>query len=227
VWDEADRRRVQYDGYTRVVEALLPPPCAVLDAGCGDGWLAARLARANYEVWGLDYSERAIGFARLLADAATFRHFDLRQLVAEDPFDRQFAAALLVEVLEHIPPADHEGVLAGLHRMIEPGGCLVMCVPSVHLTPVNRWHYMHFSLDQVRSLVERAGFVITDVVCQRRQSPLWSARFWRFVQNRYYDLRVVRRGLRYLLLTYRNLTDDPARAGRYVIKGVKPARADS
>jgi hypothetical protein len=113
-------------------------------------------------------------------------------------------------------------VLAGISRLIRTGGCLVVTVPSVHLRLMNRWHYKHFTVDEIRDLMVTAGLVVTDVICQRRRSVLWSDPVWRAVQNRYYDLRVVRRALRCLLLAYRNVTDDPARAGRYVVKGVKP-----
>lgn len=223
LWDEADRRRVQYDGYSRLVFRLLPPPPAdVLDAGCGDGFFAARLLAAGYGAWGVDYADRAIGFARVLAEGATFRTFDLRDLGRADPFDRQFDVVVLVEVLEHVPPSDHALVMAGVSRLIRSGGCLVATVPSVHLRPMNRWHHKHFTVDEIRDLMAEAGLTVTDVMCQRRLSVLWSNQVWRAVQNRYYDLRVVRRVLRRVLLAHRNVTDDPGRAGRYVLRGVKP-----
>ncbi len=223
VWDEADRARIQYDGYSRLVRDLLPPPpAALLDAGCGDGFLAARLLDAGYDVWGVDYSDRAVGYARLLAERGTFRTYDLRRIVLETPFDRRFDAVLLVEVLEHVPPVDHRRVVEGLSRSLRPGGCIVVTVPSVYLTPINRWHYKHFSLDEVCGLLRSAGLTVAEVVCQRRLSVLWSPRLWRAVQNRYYDLRVVRRALRRLLLAYRNVADDPHRAGRYIVKAVRP-----
>ena len=67
-----------------------------------------------------------------------------------------------------------------------------------------------------------AGLTVTDVLCQRRQSVLWSNHVWRAAKNRHYDLPIVRRALRRMLLAYRNVTDDASRAGRYVVKGVKP-----
>jgi len=222
LWDESDRPRIQFDGYTRIVQALLPPPpIDVLDAGCGDGLFSRRLQEAGYRVSGIDFSERAIGFARILAPGAAFEVLDVRALAAEPAFEHRFDAAVLVEVLEHVAPADHARVLAGLFRTVRPGGCLVVTVPSVHLKPVNRWHYKHFTLTECRDLLAAAGFTVTDIVGQRRPSVLWSPWFWRLVQNRYYDVAVARRGLRRLLLWRWNVADDPERAGRYVVKGVK------
>jgi 2-polyprenyl-3-methyl-5-hydroxy-6-metoxy-1,4-benzoquinol methylase len=222
LWDEADRQRVQYDGYTRVAIELLPqPPLDVLDAGCGDGFLARRLVSSGYAVWGIDYSDRAIAYARILVPEATFRVFDLRSLGTDAPFEHRFGAALLVEVLEHVPPAHHDAVLRGLFRTLAPGGCVVLSVPSVHLKPVNRYHYKHFTREEVEALLSRAGFVVTDVVCQRRLSVLWSHTLWRCLKNRYYDLRALRLVLRGLLLAHWNVTADPGKAGRYLFKAVK------
>jgi SAM-dependent methyltransferase len=220
LWDRDDRRRIQYDGYASLALPLLPPPpLDVLDAGCGDGFLSRRLQAAGYAVTGVDYSERAIGFARLVAAGAVFRAADLRDL-ASAPVGR-FGAALLVEVLEHVPPADHARVLAGLHRALRPRGTLVISVPSIHLRPINRWHYKHFSLDELHALLAGAGFDVDAVVCQRRPSALWSPWVWRLVQNRIYDLRIARTLLRRVLLARRNVTDNPGRAGRYILRGVR------
>ena len=50
-------------GEAHLVEAVLPPPARILDAGCGTGRIAARLAARGYDVVGCDLDEQMIGVA--------------------------------------------------------------------------------------------------------------------------------------------------------------------
>ena len=59
-----------------VLEMLPWPAARVLDVGCGYGRVALPLARAAYEIEGLDLSENLIESARRAADAEVV---DLRQ----------------------------------------------------------------------------------------------------------------------------------------------------
>ena len=50
-----------------LLQMIGPPPGAVLDLGCGTGWTSRILARAGFEVLGVDISPDAIGIARSVA----------------------------------------------------------------------------------------------------------------------------------------------------------------
>ncbi len=70
----AGRTRPEWDA--QIVAALvelLPAGARVLDAGCGYGRVALPLARAGYDVEGLDHSEALLAAARHAADAAHLR----------------------------------------------------------------------------------------------------------------------------------------------------------
>jgi 2-polyprenyl-3-methyl-5-hydroxy-6-metoxy-1,4-benzoquinol methylase len=43
-----------------------------------------------------------------------------------------FDLGVLMEVFEHIPPADCEAFLAGVRRLLKPGGTLLLTVPHAN-----------------------------------------------------------------------------------------------
>lgn len=57
---------------TLLVNLLPPPPATVLDIGCGTGTLSIVLAGLNYEVTGIDLSERMIAKTETKAKAAGY-----------------------------------------------------------------------------------------------------------------------------------------------------------
>jgi 2-polyprenyl-6-hydroxyphenyl methylase/3-demethylubiquinone-9 3-methyltransferase len=100
-------------------------PTRVLDLGCGDGGLAARLAAAGAEVTGLDPSREALARARKA-------HPDLK-LAAPGPggtlpfADSSFDAVVCMNVLQHV--ADTQLLLSEMRRVLVPAGHLAAAVP--------------------------------------------------------------------------------------------------
>jgi len=97
-------------------------PCeAFLDAGCCDGrYLAALAAELPARRAGTDISERILETARTRVDA-DFRQGNLESLPFEDG---AFDLVLCSQVIEHVPVA--ERAVAELHRVLRPGGTLVI-----------------------------------------------------------------------------------------------------
>ncbi|MHB1035275.1 MAG: class I SAM-dependent methyltransferase [Pirellulales bacterium] len=224
IWERHFRHHlacVDYTGYVRAALDLLPPPPAeVLDVGCGDGCLARKATDRGYCVVGVDYSERAVGFARLMVPEGEFHVEDIRDLGQRKQFRERFGAAYCVEVLEHLPPEYQLHSLRQIHECLKKSGCLVLTVPSVYM-PVTDLHYKHFRLEEIVELLRQAGFEVRAHVNQGTVTFLKSRRFWRFVYNRYYDLRRVRVALAEMLLRKYNVTDNPERARRYIVQAVK------
>jgi len=222
VWGPADRPRIDFDGYMAMAADLLPPPPAhILDVGCGPGLGAKRLLERGYLVTGVDYNERAVAFARLLVADATFLPGDIRSMGEVEGLGRGFDAALCVEVLEHVPPEDRERMLLGVGERLRPGGALVITTPSPRMH-ANPWDYRRPGLEELTGLVESAGFEIGEVRFQHRLSPLFGPWVWRFVSNGVYDLRLARSLLRWLFLRRFNVASGPERAGRFVVRAVRP-----
>lgn len=116
------------DDDERIVRALLgPPPQTVLDAPCGDGRLTIRLAAAGYAVVGVDIIDEEVEHARLVAgDAGVEARFavgDLRALPDVGPLD---SLVCWGNSFGYMPPADTARSLASMHRVLRPGGRLLL-----------------------------------------------------------------------------------------------------
>ena len=223
VWDVADWPRIDFDGYTALALDLLPePPGRVLDVGSGPGAGAARLVERGYDVTGVDYNERAVGFARLMVEPATFVLGDIRALDEVDELGGGFDAAWCIEVLEHIPPRYRREVLAGTGRRLRPGGTFVLTTPTPRMHG-NVWGYPRAILADLIADLDASGFGSIDVRYQHRLGTLFSPNVWRLISNGAYDVRAARRLLRRLFLRRWNAVAVEGPAGRYVIRAVRGA----
>jgi 2-polyprenyl-3-methyl-5-hydroxy-6-metoxy-1,4-benzoquinol methylase len=98
----------------------------VLDAGCGNGHLTARLAAEGFRIAGFDASPTGIELARSA-------HPDIRFEVAsayEDlrvRFDGEFDACVCVEVIEHL--FDPRLFVRRIYEALRPGGIFVLSTP--------------------------------------------------------------------------------------------------
>jgi SAM-dependent methyltransferase len=97
----------------------------VLDYGCGNGYVLAHYARNGADVYGVDITDRAVDLSRarfdLLGLAGTFVRNDGSTVPFESEF---FDVVCAMGVLHHIP--DPAPVIAELHRVLKPGGTLIV-----------------------------------------------------------------------------------------------------
>lgn len=133
----------------RVCEALKPfNGQRLLDVGCGDGRLCYELKDENVNYTGIDYSSRAIAFARAFNPKSTFQVLSTLEL----PFENEFDIVTFIEVIEHIPPNDIPVCIENLNKTLKPGGRLVISTPSVNV-PVSSKHYQHFTAESLIKLL--------------------------------------------------------------------------
>jgi 2-polyprenyl-3-methyl-5-hydroxy-6-metoxy-1,4-benzoquinol methylase len=149
----------------------LPPGGSILDLGCGPGWTSIFLARAGFDVMGIDISERMIAIAQERAAeenvSVTFHVADMEDLNLEQ---RDFDGVLLFDALHHCP---HFGrVLQGAAGHLRDGGHLLLMEPS----------WLHRYSPHARATTRRYG--VTELGFSRRQlnRELRQAGFQRLTQ---------------------------------------------
>jgi SAM-dependent methyltransferase len=126
----------------------------VLDVGCGAGNMAHHLAHYGHVV-GVDMNPKPL-------QVATERGLDVREGSADDlPFDdQQFDLVALLDTVEHVP--NEHGVFAECHRVLKPGGKLIVTVPALmwlwsHNDVINA-HQRRYTRSELDQKLRHHGF---------------------------------------------------------------------
>ncbi|MFE7836992.1 class I SAM-dependent methyltransferase [Streptomyces sp. NPDC057474] len=115
--------------------ALLKPAARILDAGCGTGRIAIRLAELGHYCTGVDVDPSMLAVARRDAPTQEWLLGDLARLDALDlnpGFDLALAAGNVIPLLA---PGTESAVVRQLAAALRPGGLLVtgMGLDAAHL----------------------------------------------------------------------------------------------
>ena len=156
----APRAWLRYDLVDRLVTALRP--ATVLEIGCGQGSMGARLARrAAYLGVEPDPVSFAVARERISACGGAVLNADHTAVPAGARYDLVCA----FEVLEHL--ADDAGALADWARFVAPGGHLMLSVPAfqARFGPMDTrvGHYRRYEPAQLAGLLTAAGLTDPDV----------------------------------------------------------------
>lgn len=139
------------------------PAGTVLDAGCGNGNLAIKIAKQGYQVEGVELSP---GLVKTAEEKIAKLGLDekvkiLRGNLTDLKFPQEsFDAVVCSEVLEHIK--DHKRVVKNFYRVLKPGGACIITVPinKRFWSIEDEWvgHYRRYSKEELIDLFNRNGF---------------------------------------------------------------------
>jgi len=112
---------------TEKIAALLQlnPGAEILDLACGHGRISVQLAKLGFKVTGLDSSEFFLSKAREQAAGLeiAFVHGDMRDL----PWSKKFDAVVnWFTAFGYFPDADNHRVLGEIHKVLKPGGTVLI-----------------------------------------------------------------------------------------------------
>ena len=116
-----------------IVKSWLPPaPCTILDAGSGNGFFAAELAKRGYAVTALDPNKKACAMA-----VGRKKRFGLKHMtVVQADFYKytpktKFDAVIALDVLEHV--TSEREFVSHVARVLKPRGVWVLTVPALQV----------------------------------------------------------------------------------------------
>jgi SAM-dependent methyltransferase len=151
----------------------------VADLGCGPGSVTAHLHSLGLDAFGVDLSPTMIELAR---QAHPDLSFEVGSMTGLEAGDGSLGGVLAWYSIIHTPPEELPAVLTEFHRVLAPGGHLllaffqadddpgVLTQPFDHrVTPGYRW-----SLDGLGELLHKAGFTES---ARLRREPNETERF--------------------------------------------------
>lgn len=109
-----------------VIAKKIKPFFSLMEVGCGTGYVleGIREVYPSAELFGAEYYDEGLYFARKRVPNASFRQLDATVMDDSDCYDVIGA----FDVIEHIE--EDEKVLVNLARAIKPGGSLIITVPQ-------------------------------------------------------------------------------------------------
>ena len=159
-WWFVGRRHI----FLRMLDKYLPAAAngqrrCILDVGCGTGTMLQYLSRYG-DVFGVDSDEQAVSFCH---KRGTYQVRQVGPLPSALPFeDGTFDLITMLDVLEHID--DDGGALREMHRLLRPGGMLMLAVPAYRFLwgPQDEisHHKRRYVAPEIRERMMQAGFNI-------------------------------------------------------------------
>jgi SAM-dependent methyltransferase len=149
----------------------------VAEIGCGPGNVTSYLASLGVEIRGIDLAPRMVEIARAAYPELVF---EVGSMTSLDLDDASLAGLIAWYSIHHLPPAELPGVLAGFHRVLLPGGRLLIGSHAGdderrHLTeaygvPVDYESFIQ-PPERIVEAVRSAGFTITAQLLEPGNKP--------------------------------------------------------
>jgi SAM-dependent methyltransferase len=167
--DELDRKpfdRVMLDWLAQKVGGRGP----ICDMGCGPGQIARYLHSQGVKACGVDLSPEMVAQAQRLNPAIPFRQGDM--LTLDGIADGAYGGIAAFYSIIHIPRDDIARALLTLHRVLMPGGVILLAFhlgdETLHM---DEWWGQQVNVDfhfygreEMKGLLHTAGFAVEEAI---------------------------------------------------------------
>ena len=140
---------------------------AILDVGCGDGKGINdiyHLLGNRYTYTGIDYSSRAILFAKALNYGLNIEFICCSANTIDNYLkNKYFDIIIYRDVLEHLCSTELEVSLKKAHTLLKENGIIVVTVPTIN-DPVLPKHYRHYTAELLEAQLSTSGFDVREVL---------------------------------------------------------------
>ena len=137
----------------------------ILEAGCGTGSLFKFLLQENFDVTGIDYSEKLLDKAREKNLPVKLFQADLTDKDSLKKYQGSFDSVVSSEVLEHIE--NDSKVLEVIFSILKPNGVLVLDTPAFNFlySPLDKkiGHYRRYTKKSLQQILEKSGFKVESI----------------------------------------------------------------
>ena len=158
-WHDDPRRLMFSMARYKFVAKMLAGRSRVLEVGCGDAFCAPIVRQAVSHLTVSDFDPVYIEDARSRSREPWSYDAIVLDITRQAPPGR-YDGIYSLDMLEHIPPSEEDGVLSRLVSALEPTGTLIIGMPSLESqayasAPSRAGHINCKTEDQMRSLLQR------------------------------------------------------------------------
>jgi lipopolysaccharide/colanic/teichoic acid biosynthesis glycosyltransferase/SAM-dependent methyltransferase len=168
----------------------------VLEVACGAGQGLGYLARRARRVVGLDIDAGILDIPK-----RTYRKRQNIEILRGDAqrlqlADASFDVVILYEALYYLP--DPERFVSEAHRILRPGGTLLVCTANKDLQDFNPspYSYRYFGPSELRALLEPKGFSVQMFGDSPVDRGSWKGTAWRLTKAAAVRLHLIPRTMR-------------------------------
>lgn len=111
----------------KVLSSEVQRPLRILDIGCGNGYVASKIAELGHSVWGVDVSPDGIDIARSAYPTVQFKICSIYDESLANVVPELVDCDVSIEVLEHL--FYPRKLFQQSHRILRPGGYLLLSTP--------------------------------------------------------------------------------------------------
>lgn len=148
----------------KLINKFKPQTGSMIDIGCGRGFLLDEARRFGWKVFGIDYSQKVLDYAKNVLNLDT-TCADIRSYVSHN----KYSVVVLNQVIEHV--TNPKRVLKNCYKLLDEKGIIYIATPNIEsvAAKVHKEHFDHiippehvgyYSRKTLSLLLEKCGFKV-------------------------------------------------------------------